>query len=183
ESGEESEVKCFGFQTENGVSRIIIKDSGEAPDEFAYLSEPGTIVEVRLFLNANADTFDIDFTSLSPFLISWVELNESAGGGLPLWVWIAIGGALIFAILVVILLVVRGRNAKAEQMAAERLTRREPPQKAMAAKEAAPAAPHYYNDEAFERAPDFDAKKGFDVATAGEDDENYRSWNSFLKKE
>ncbi len=167
ESGEESEVKCFGFQTENGVSRIIIKDSGEAPDEFAYLSEPGTIVEVRLFPNANADTFDIDFTSLSPFLISWVELNESAGGGLPLWVWIAIGGALIFAILVVILLVVRGRNAKAEQMAAERLTRREPPQKAMAAKEAAPAAPHYYNDEAFERAPDFDAKKGFDVATAG----------------
>ncbi len=181
-SGEESEVNFFGFKTENGINRIFIKDRIEAPDEFAYLSDAGTVVEVRLIPNANADTFDIDFTSLSPFLIAWVEINEAAGGGLPLWVWIAIGGGLIFAILVVVLLVIRGRNAREEQQAAERLTRREAPQKAMA-KEAAPAAPHFYNDEGFERASDPEAKKGFDVATAGEDDENYRSWNSFLKKE
>ncbi len=182
ESGEESEASFFGFETENGVSRIIIKDSAEAPTSFAYLSEAGTVVEVRLVPNANAETLDIDFTSLSPFLIAWLEINESAGGGLPLWVWIVIGGVLVFAILIVALLVIRGKNAKEEQKAAERLTRREPyPEKAMA-KEAPAPAPHFYNDN-FEPASDFEAKKGFDVATAGDDDENYTSWNNFLKKE
>jgi len=152
------------------------------PNSFAYLSEAGTIVEVQLVSNANAETFDMDFTSLSPFLIVWLEINESAGGGLPLWVWIAIGGVLVFAILVVVLLVVRGRNAKEEQKAAERLTRREPyPEKAVA-KEAPAPVPHYYNDN-FESASDFEAKKGFDVATPGDDDENYSSWTNFLKKE
>jgi len=182
ESGEESEVSFLGFETENGISRLVIKDSTEMPNSFAYLSEAGTIVEVQLVSNANAETFDMDFTSLSPFLIVWLEINESAGGGLPLWVWIAIGGVLVFAILVVVLLVVRGRNAKEEQKAAERLTRREPYPEKAAAKEAPAPVPHYYNDN-FESASDFEAKKGFDVATPGDDDENYSSWTNFLKKE
>lgn len=182
ESGEKSEAAFFGFETENDVSRIIIKDNTEVPNTFAYLSEAGTIVEVQLIPNADADTFDIDFTSLSPFLITYLEINEAASSGLPLWVWIAIGGALIFIILIVVLLAVRGKNAKEEQKAAERLTRREPyPEKAMA-KEAPAPAPHFYNDEGFDRASNFDAKKGFDVATSGENDENYSNWNNLLNK-
>ncbi len=79
-----------------GICRAVIADPSAAPARFAYLSDDATVVEVALGQSADAAAFEIGFTSLSPFLLLWVELRQ--GPASPL-LWIAAGvGILLVAL-------------------------------------------------------------------------------------
>ncbi len=120
-------VSEVSFDEKDGISRLIIADYEKLPESFAYMSEDGVIVEVQLVANVSATSASADFDSLSPFVLGWIELSaaKAAGGfSIPSWLWIVIGGIVVFGILAALLIFMRGKGSD-EDRAASRLARQE----------------------------------------------------------
>jgi len=96
--GSAQESDAITLVETQGIYRAVVADASSAPASFAYLSDDSTVVEVAFASGPNADSFAIGFTSLSPFLILWVEQNGSTGSLSPL-VWVAVGIGITVAVL------------------------------------------------------------------------------------
>lgn len=94
--GGTEESESVSLVESRGIRRAVIADPSAAPARFAYLSDDATVVEVALGQSADAASFEIGFTSLSPFLLLWVELRQ--GPASPL-LWIAAGVGILLAAL------------------------------------------------------------------------------------
>jgi len=94
--GSAEDSDCVSLSESHGICRAVITDPSAAPARFAYLSDDATVVEVALGQSPDAASFEIGFTSLSPFLLLWVELRQ--GPASPL-LWIALGVGIALAAL------------------------------------------------------------------------------------
>jgi len=96
--GSTQESDAVSLVETDGICRAVITDASSAPANFAYLSDDATVVELELGSGSEADSLEIGFTSLSPFLLLWVEQSGTTVSPSPL-VWVAVGIGITVAVL------------------------------------------------------------------------------------
>lgn len=96
--GSTQESDAVSLVETNGICRAVVTDTSSAPASLAYLSDDTTVVELAFGSGSETDSLEIGFTSLSPFLLLWVEQNGNTATLSPL-VWVAVGIGIAVAVL------------------------------------------------------------------------------------
>lgn len=123
-TGAKNEVANLSFAESDGVFRPVLSNI-DGLSEFAYLASEDTIAVAKLIPDPSVSEVSMTVDSLSPFLLTQLQLGKASAGGfsIPIWVWIIIAVLVLLIVLLVVLYLV-GRNKKNKDYEEEAPARR-----------------------------------------------------------